>query len=244
MTKSADENEPEVSLNKLSSGEKQKLQSASAILYHLNNLQGVVCDEYRVPYHHVNIIMDEAELYYHPEYQRKLITDILQMLAWCHIDAERIRSVNILLATHSPFVLSDVDKNKVLYLDKGNRKDIADPVFAANIHELLRKQFFLEHTMGDVSYQVIQKIVDIHGRIDKLTEQEKEQYIKQANDYRSFVAEISEPYIHRSLETMLVDLDLAMQTADSGLSWIDAEITRLQQWKERYNDNHAEDRLQ
>lgn len=231
LEKTVNDTKQGVSLNKLSSGEKQKLQSASAILYHINNLQGVVGDEYRVPYRHVNIIMDEAELYYHPEYQRKLITDILEMLAWSHIDSNRIKSVHILLATHSPFVLSDVDKNNVLYMENGKKKEVSTPIFAANIHELLRNQFFLEHTMGEIAYRLVKKIVELYGHRGNLSKEKCNFYKANAQDYGIFVGEISEPYIRRKLQEMLVELDARTKQENMRIKWIDKEISRLQQWK-------------
>ena len=64
-------------------------------------------------------MMDEAELYFHPEYQRKLIANMIDMVAACHINASKIRSVNLIIATHSPFVLSDIPKSRILYLQNG-----------------------------------------------------------------------------------------------------------------------------
>lgn len=103
----------------MSSGEKQILQSASYILYHIKNIESIREDSYRKAYHHINLVLDEAELYFHPEMQRTMIANIIKMLSWCHINNTKIRSVNIIIVTHSPFVLSDVPKNRILYLKDG-----------------------------------------------------------------------------------------------------------------------------
>lgn len=95
-------------LNKMSSGEKQMMFMISYVIYHLKNIQSVGTDNYRIPYHHVCLIFDEAELYYHPEYQRKFISMLLESLSSAGIDRRKIRSINIVIATHSPFILSDV----------------------------------------------------------------------------------------------------------------------------------------
>lgn len=93
-------------LSMMSSGEKQVFESMSGLFYHIYNLQSVREDENRMPYHHLNIVLDEAELYYHPEMQRTMLATIIKMLSWSHVKYSKIRSVNILVATHSPFVLS------------------------------------------------------------------------------------------------------------------------------------------
>jgi predicted ATP-dependent endonuclease of OLD family len=96
----------------------------------------------QIPYHHVSLIFDEAELYYHPEFQRDFIAKIIQFLAWCHIDARRIRSVNITVVTHSPFVLSDVMNAHTLNMSQGVVSRKEQQTFGANIHELLYGQLY------------------------------------------------------------------------------------------------------
>ena len=52
----------------------------------------------------------------------------------------------ILLATHSPFILSDIQEHKTLKLNNGKivQSDNSYNTFAANIHDLLADEFFLE----------------------------------------------------------------------------------------------------
>lgn len=60
----------------LSSGEKQQAYSISALLYHLKNLDSVSDDNSsseRVAYPYIQLVLEEVELYYHPELQRQLI---------------------------------------------------------------------------------------------------------------------------------------------------------------------------
>lgn len=64
--------ETDISFETLSSGEKQQIYSISSILYHLDNLNSAKEDklnETRIHYEHVNVILEEIELYYHPELQ-------------------------------------------------------------------------------------------------------------------------------------------------------------------------------
>jgi energy-coupling factor transporter ATP-binding protein EcfA2 len=56
--------------SKLSSGERQLVYTTSSVLYHIRNLNSIQGNLRRVKYNQLNIILDEIELYFHPEYQR------------------------------------------------------------------------------------------------------------------------------------------------------------------------------
>ena len=146
----------EFSLGKMSSGERQMLYSLSYVLYHIKNIQSVKEDENRVAYHNICLIFDEAELYFHPDYQRKFLGMLLESLSWCSINRVKIHSIQILVVTHSPFVLSDMLVQNSLYLKDGERVKVERETFGANYYEMLNKSFFFEkRAMGDVSGRVI-----------------------------------------------------------------------------------------
>lgn len=142
-----------ISVSRMSSGERQMLYSFSCILYHLMNIQSIVDDAYRVPYQHINLVFDEAELYYHPEYQRKFLDMLLRSLTWCKDKGRSLKSIHILIATHSPLLLSDILKENTMYLKDG----VADTsektqTFGANLYDLMKSSFFLDdNAMGVVS---------------------------------------------------------------------------------------------
>lgn len=144
------------SLAKMSSGERQMLYSLSYVLYHIKNIQSVREDENRVAYHNICLVFDEAELYYHPDYQRKFLGMLLESLSWCNINTEKIHSIQILIVTHSPFVLTDILLQNTLYLKEGKRVNVERETFGANYYEMLNKSFFFEErAIGDVSAKVI-----------------------------------------------------------------------------------------
>lgn len=145
-------------LSKMSSGEKQMMYMVSYVIYHLNNIQSVDEDHYRIPYHHVNLVFDEAELYYHPEYQRRFVSMLLESLSAAGIDRRKIRSVNIMIATHSPFILSDVLTENTLYLADGVFVKVDKQTFGANYYDMLRSSFFFtESPIGDVASKAIKR---------------------------------------------------------------------------------------
>ena len=211
-------------MNKMSSGEKQMLQSASYLLYHMKNIESVKEDTNRKAYHHINIVLDEAELYYHPEMQRTMIANIIKMLSWCHINNTKIRSVHIMIVTHSPFVLSDVPQDRILYLKDGNVEKKQNQTFAANIHDLLYNQFFIKNPIGEVAYSSVKHIIDVYNDKD-LSQKTKETFLSNIEFYHRMVNLIGEPYLHNTLSEMLDTI--IVRSKDREL--IENERNRLQE---------------
>ena len=157
-------NEPEkIMLSKMSSGERQLLYSFSYILYHMMNIQSIVDDDNRIPYKHINLVFDEAELYYHPKYQRDFLDMLLRCLTWCkNKGKDPMKSIHILIATHSPFLLSDILRENTLYMREGKPDQNDKPqTFGANLYDMMKSSFFLEaNAMGAVSSNKIEKMIE------------------------------------------------------------------------------------
>jgi hypothetical protein len=70
------------SFGDLSSGEQQYINSVQTILYHINNIDSVHQSgiEEKVFYKNINVIYDEIELYFHPEYQQKYVQHLISEL--------------------------------------------------------------------------------------------------------------------------------------------------------------------
>ena len=147
------------SFNGLSSGEQQFVHTIQAVIYHLNNIQSAHANPERVKYEAVNIILDEIELYFHPDFQRSFISKLLRAIYRVNPKGERrIKTANLLFLTHSPFILSDIPNENVLRLrylkSKGktfpysfvDKDEQGEETFAANIYDLLSNSFFIEGT--------------------------------------------------------------------------------------------------
>ena len=126
----------------LSSGEKQQIYTISSMVYQLNHLNSA--GKGKIQYRNANIIFDEVDLYFHPDYQKKLVDYVLRVID--KLKLENILNINIMMATHSPFILSDIQKNNILYLENGN--DVSNKVainpLGANISDVLSQSFFLK----------------------------------------------------------------------------------------------------
>lgn len=144
----------------LSAGEKLFINTISTLTYHILNIKSVPST--RIHYRRLNIIMDELELCFHSEFQRQFVKRLIQTLKRLHLNT--YCTFNILLITHSPFIISDVPQNRILYLQDGI--DVSDQIqvnpFGANINDVLHQSFFLRDNgfIGDYAKDVINSLVD------------------------------------------------------------------------------------
>ena len=169
-----DNKEDVITFETLSSGEKQITLSLSTIYYYLTHLDSKIDNNYteangnaerkgvgnnNIRYRHVCVIFDEIELYFHPEMQRTFIERLLYGLK--QLSFRSIKSIQFIIVTHSPFVLSDVPRSNVLFLDKNGESRSIERMhtFGANIHTMLEHSFFLENgTIGAFAKKIIGEI--------------------------------------------------------------------------------------
>lgn len=208
-----------VEFEKMSSGEKQFIHSASSILYHIKNIDSIQYQRGRVSYTMINVILDEIELYYHPELQRRYIADFIALLN--RIDLNRIEAINFLLVTHSPYILSDIPDNFTMRLKDGNQQFDQQKTFGSNVHDLLANDFFMENGfMGEWAKEKIISITDyLTNLLDPI-----ESYVN-TDDWNSdealkFIDIIGEPLIRNSLKDLFFN--------SQGKNSIEREIKRLQ----------------
>lgn len=125
------------------------------------------------------LMIDEMDLYLHPEWQRRFLSKLMEEL-------KRFPNgfrVQIIFATHSPLCLSDMPKENVVYLSRRDTTSDADGVppfqtddpkkhaqtFGAPVFTLLDDAFFLKEkgTMGEFAEAYINGVL---GKIYSLRE--------------------------------------------------------------------------
>ena len=214
----------ELKLSDLSSGEKQKIYSINSIVHHIQRLD-------KKKYKHINLILDEIELYFHPELQRTYIHDIIEAIK--KVGTDNILGINITFITHSPFILSDIPKSKILFLekedidDKKNAKTVPKKTdvktFGANIHTLLSDSFFMKYgLMGEFAKNKIKKIVkqlNDHKEEKELLTEAKQQDIKKV------IQAIGEPFLNQKLWNMYQSL---FNDTDAEEKRLNEEMARIQ----------------
>ncbi len=105
------------------------------------------------------IYLDEADQSMHPEWQRKQMDWLLKFLS----ARFETCSTQLVVATHSPIMLSDFPRSHVLYLGNSGQgfkiEKRKTRIFGNNIHTLFRDAFFLDGgTMGAFAEQKINEI--------------------------------------------------------------------------------------
>lgn len=112
------------------------------------------------------LCIDEGDLYLHPIWQIEFFSKLLSVLP------EMFRGkIQILLTSHSPFLLSDLPNQCITILDQDadggtmNGIDLDGLTFGANLYDLYAKPFFLgNQTMSQFAFEKIANYLD---NIDK-----------------------------------------------------------------------------
>lgn len=154
----------------LSSGERQIAYTLGNLIYHLRNIESNSDDMNSNinhvsthKYGYVNVMLDEVELYFHPDLQRRFISLLLDSIKGLQLPSNC--GINITLITHSPFVLSDIPDSNILCMSRKEHGDAFDKTFAANIHDLFNNTFILPYTIGEYAQRKITEIVSAYHRV-------------------------------------------------------------------------------
>ncbi|MDL2241622.1 ATP-binding protein [Bacteroidales bacterium OttesenSCG-928-L03] len=198
-----------IDFRNLSSGERQIAYTISNFMYHLVNVDSEWNDFFHdkahkeiIKYRYVNVIFDEVELYFHPELQRSFLGLLQQALQNAHF--QNLRGVNIILATHSPFILSDIPHSNVLCL--GEEELTVDGTFGANIIELLGNSFFLSSVIGNVASIEMKKVVGMYQRMKAGLDICKEYQLSRER-FRYLEEYVSDPYMKMMTKRMVDELN-------------------------------------
>ena len=189
-----------IPMESISSGEKQLMYQLSTIAYHMININSVSTTNLR--YHNINILLDEIEICYHPDFQRMFIDRLLEVLKNLPF-YEHLR-IHILITTHSPFVLSDVMSTQIMYLREGHQlrdvelETMQNP-FAANVNDILHQSFFLsDGFMGRYAQRKIMEAANfLWGK-----PREEGTHGWTIEEVQKLIESIDEPYIRRQMEAL------------------------------------------
>ena len=107
-------------------------------------------------------MIDEGELYYHPEWQRCFVKDVFDIIS----EYEHYVNVQVVFTTSSTFMLSDILREDVVVLSEPNKQiepylDRNIQTFGQNIHMLLANRFFMDSTIGRKSEELITNLFEM-----------------------------------------------------------------------------------
>lgn len=162
------------------------------------------------------ILLDEGEMTLHPQWQKQYVAYWIDFLKTNFSE----HSCHIVLTSHSPFILSDIPKENVIFLKNG-KQDNPDiqQTFGANIHTLLSHGFFMkEGLMGEFAKGKIRSIIEYHEEIKSkdllkdenkhLREVEKEKYLQEhQKNFWNIHSIIGDEFIKQAIKNHLIEIE-------------------------------------
>lgn len=206
----------EVSIKPLSSGEETFLNLFASVYFALSLHAHSSKD-------HALLLLDEPDQNMHPEWSRRILFELFQLL---NIPGE-YRSYQLIVSTHSPFIVSDVPKSCVTALTKDDNGYCSiqsfGETFGSNIHTLLTEDFFMDATIGEFALHKINQIIrQLQGDVALTTE-----------DFRRLeevILNVGEPILRSKLIQMIYDKDpeLKRKRITAQLEELHSELRRLE----------------
>ena len=119
---------------------------------------------------HLIVLMDEPETYLHPEYCREFIYRTVNVLERRNAGLQ----LQLIIATHSPFMLSDTISSQVTRIDYDDDGECVvydtseKPFFAANLFSIMADGFFLDFTIGEYARRYLEELYNfLKGVIER-----------------------------------------------------------------------------
>lgn len=175
---------------------------------------------------HLLIIVDEGELYFHPEWQKKWIHTVINIFEKIYSE----KYIQLLVTTHSPFILSDLPSENIvlLYSDKSkNSERLSDfnLTFGANIQELFADAFFLRDGLtGNFSKHII------NNAINEIFEKSPGEVKASYDYYTKIFSMIGEPIVRRKCVELLNEkMALSKPDIETRITQLEREIEKLRE---------------
>ncbi len=195
------------------------------------------------PNENILILLDEADLKLHLEWQRKFVCDLIKFL-----NSYPNNKFYILYATHSPMILSDITNDRVVFLEKDkitelskDKQEINDKnelkiksTFGANIYDIYSDSFFVNNFMGAFAQNKINEVIKIIEKNEKISD-------KKASNLLKIIKNIGEPLLRNKLEDEIKSLSeikndisvIADKLKDKNFEEIKQELNKYSQDKQR-----------
>ena len=171
-------NNKQVDFDDLSDGEKEIVSITTIIESNLDYIENNL------------VIFDETFNTLHPNWQKKLLHYLIETFK------NRKQNIHFILTTHSPFLLSDLPKENIIFLEKGEQVYPDINTFGANIHTLLSHGFFMKDGLiGEFAKSQIDDVINYLNN--------KKSEIKDNDKAQNIINLIGEPIIKRQLQKML-----------------------------------------
>lgn len=159
------------------------------------------------------ILLDEADLGFHPEWKKKYVNIIQQIIPFIFKD----KNIQIIISTHDPLTLSDFPNNNIIYLSKNkNRTEVLDydskdrPIktFGANISNLLAESFFVnDGLIGDFAKEKIERTIEWINNNKEFKSKNTDTFLQELEYHKRVISIIDEPLVKIKLSEMISELE-------------------------------------
>ncbi|MDR3712346.1 MAG: AAA family ATPase [Puia sp.] len=149
------------------------------------------------------ILIDEGDIGFHPEWQRKFLKTLLDFLS----SLFEKHTLQIIFTANTPFLTSDLPKSHVLFIEKGDggislyhsKSNDREDTFGSNIHTLFSNSFYMDGVlMGEFAKAKINEIIGY------LTRPKKKNEVPDEN-YRKIIDQIGELALKKKLQDMWIE---------------------------------------
>lgn len=148
------------------------------------------------------LLLDEPDLSMHPEWSRRFLSDLTRMLskAW----GKERTAYQIILSTHSPFMISDVLKEDVLCFQREQESGAIQVHpsrygLLSNIHDIMADAFFLSSPFGALGNEIFEgKIIQKMKELESVDD-------PQLSAILAYVSAIGDSFIWSQVNSMLQD---------------------------------------
>ena len=115
-----------------------------------------------------------------------------------------MRGVNIMMVTHSPFVLSDIPDSNVLCLGEDDNE--VTKTLGGNIMEMLSGTFFMSNSIGDAIKEEISKIVTLYNRAVREGRDVRTDYMNSRVRMRYICENLGDDFLKQMVTRMVDDI--------------------------------------
>ena len=197
-----------------SAGEKEILIQTSTILDAIIN-----SNQKNDKFTHI-VFLDEYEMFLHPEWMRRYLKSLFGLF-------DQLKSlsckIQIIINTHSPYLISDLPKDNVVLLEKDEKTGKrtvrkSNYGFASNYYDIMSDNFFLDDTIGEFAKQKINQVIKRLNKLSNLLDKKESKSKKVSNKFMQqsqlilghvnpIIELIGDPFIKQQLDRMMMSID-------------------------------------
>ncbi|MDZ7819506.1 MAG: AAA family ATPase [Aliarcobacter sp.] len=190
------------------------------------------------------ILLDEADLKLHLEWQRKFLFDLIEFL-----NSYSNNKFYVLYATHSPMILSDITNDRVVFLRKiedkkysEDKQDFSKSTFGANIYDIYADSFFVDDFMGKFAQNKINEVIKL---IESHKEDKQTISKNQVPNLLKIVKNIGEPLLRNKLEDDIKSLfEIKDDISEIADTLKDKNFEEIRQELDKYSQDKQKDILE